>query len=179
MVNRVVEIIIMFLSDQSFSRAELSRRAKLDTRIHPRAQVAFPPFLQPGWVMWRCLLSQTRQRRPWAHRCQLPLNRCPAKCLSIEQSTAQASPESPDVRPALSHDPPDCPEEFEDEEVQDEPPPYFADVNLPLSPLMDPKLIAARQRHRTPKPAPCTNPSEFSKKLRNNPYGEHGLLILG
>jgi len=42
---------------------------------------------------------------------------------------------------------------------------------LPLSPLMDPKLIAARERHRTPKAAPSPDRSAFSQKLRNNPYG--------
>lgn len=84
-----------------------------------------------------------------------------------------------DVTPALSLDEPDWSEEFEDEEVQDELPPSLADLNLPLSPLMDPKLIAARERHRTPKPAPGKDLSEFSRKLRNNPYGEHSFLILG
>ena len=48
--------------------------------------------------------------------------------------------------------------------------------NLPLSPLMDPKLIAARERYRTPKPAPSPDRSAFSQKLRNNPYGTIGPL---
>ncbi|KAL8694991.1 MAG: hypothetical protein Q9218_000463 [Villophora microphyllina] len=42
---------------------------------------------------------------------------------------------------------------------------------LPLSPLMDPKLQAARNRHRTRKPNASREPSEFQKKLRRNPYG--------
>lgn len=44
-------------------------------------------------------------------------------------------------------------------------------TDLLLSPLMDPKLIAARERYRTPKPAPSGELSAFSKKLRTNPYG--------
>ena len=44
---------------------------------------------------------------------------------------------------------------------------------LPLSPLMDPNLIAARQRYRTPKPPPSGERSPFSQKLERNPYGRH------
>lgn len=49
-------------------------------------------------------------------------------------------------------------------------------TKLPLSPLMDPKLIAARQRHREPKPK-LQNLSPMEIKLRENPYGiySHGL----
>lgn len=46
-------------------------------------------------------------------------------------------------------------------------------TRLPLSPLLDPKLIAARERHRKPKPAPSGELSPFSKKLQNNPFGTH------
>ncbi|KAL8789253.1 MAG: hypothetical protein Q9195_006899 [Heterodermia aff. obscurata] len=35
---------------------------------------------------------------------------------------------------------------------------------------MDPNLIAARQRYRTPKPAPSAELSAFSKKLERNPF---------
>ena len=44
-------------------------------------------------------------------------------------------------------------------------------AHLPLSPLLDPKLIAARERYRTPKPAPSGELSPFSKKLQSNPFG--------
>lgn len=49
-------------------------------------------------------------------------------------------------------------------------------TNLPLSPLMDPKLIAARQRHREPKPK-LQSLSPMEIKLRENPYGiyNHGV----
>lgn len=49
-------------------------------------------------------------------------------------------------------------------------------TKLPLSPLMDPKLIAARQRHREPKPK-LQSLSPMEIKLRENPYGiySHGL----
>ncbi|KAL8829689.1 MAG: hypothetical protein Q9191_001870 [Dirinaria sp. TL-2023a] len=59
---------------------------------------------------------------------------------------------------------------YEDEEVQDGLQSSSPELDLPISPLIDPKLIAARERHRTPKPAPGENVSEFSQKLRNNPY---------
>lgn len=44
---------------------------------------------------------------------------------------------------------------------------------LPLSPLMDPNLIAARQRHREPKPK-LQGLSPMERKLRENPYGIYG-----
>lgn len=49
---------------------------------------------------------------------------------------------------------------------------------LPLSPLMDPNLIAARQRYRTPKPVPSGELSAFSKKLEKNPYGPAPRLLI-
>lgn len=45
-------------------------------------------------------------------------------------------------------------------------------TKLPLSPLMDPNLIAARQRHREPKPK-LQSLSPMEIKLRGNPYGIH------
>ncbi len=42
---------------------------------------------------------------------------------------------------------------------------------LPLSPLLDPDLLAARHRYKLPKPEPARELSAFQKKLRNNPYG--------
>ncbi len=42
---------------------------------------------------------------------------------------------------------------------------------LPLSPLMDPSLVAAHQRHREPKHKPTAEPSALEVKLRENPYG--------
>lgn len=42
---------------------------------------------------------------------------------------------------------------------------------LPLSPLMNPQLIAARNRHRAPKPQPSGPPLALTQKLQKNPYG--------
>ena len=44
---------------------------------------------------------------------------------------------------------------------------------LPQSPLTDPKLIAARIRHRTVKPLPSGSHSPFQSKLQKNPFGIH------
>lgn len=44
-------------------------------------------------------------------------------------------------------------------------------ILLPLSPLMDPGLQAARNRHKTRKPEPSGELSDFQKKLSKNPYG--------
>lgn len=44
-------------------------------------------------------------------------------------------------------------------------------LQLPLSPLIDPKLQAARNRYKARKPEPSREPSEFQKKLAKNPYG--------
>lgn len=46
-------------------------------------------------------------------------------------------------------------------------------TKLPLSPLMDPNLVAARQRHREPKPK-LQSLSSMEIKLRENPYGRYG-----
>ncbi|CAO1597885.1 hypothetical protein XANCAGTX0491_001676 [Xanthoria calcicola] len=43
---------------------------------------------------------------------------------------------------------------------------------LPLSPLLDPDLLAARNRYKLPKPEPARELSAFQKKLRNNPYAQ-------
>ncbi|KAI4203962.1 MAG: hypothetical protein LQ348_001345 [Seirophora lacunosa] len=43
-------------------------------------------------------------------------------------------------------------------------------LQLPLSPLIDPKLQAARNRYKARKPEPSREPSEFQKKLAKNPY---------
>ena len=42
---------------------------------------------------------------------------------------------------------------------------------LPLSPLMDPSKIDARQRHRRPKSAKEEQLTPFQRKLAANPYG--------
>lgn len=42
---------------------------------------------------------------------------------------------------------------------------------LPLSPLMDPLNIAARQRHRTAKTPQGEDLTPFQRKLQSNPYG--------
>lgn len=44
-------------------------------------------------------------------------------------------------------------------------------LDLPLSPLMDPKAISARQRYRTPKPEPTGPASALDKKLSKSPFG--------
>ena len=49
---------------------------------------------------------------------------------------------------------------------------------LPLSPLMDPKLIAARNRYRTPKPQPSGTPSALTERLQKNPYGRSFFVCL-
>lgn len=43
--------------------------------------------------------------------------------------------------------------------------------NLPISPLMDPKVIAARERRNMTKWRPCERQSAYNKKLSSNPYG--------
>ncbi|KAH6720331.1 hypothetical protein BKA61DRAFT_594674 [Leptodontidium sp. MPI-SDFR-AT-0119] len=41
---------------------------------------------------------------------------------------------------------------------------------LPLSPLMDPAFLEARQRHKTPKPPPTKTPTSFQQQLAKNPF---------
>lgn len=50
--------------------------------------------------------------------------------------------------------------------------PATSHIELPQSPLTDPKLVAARLRHREAKPRedPAKH-SEFQTRLRKNPYG--------
>ncbi|KAL8672944.1 MAG: hypothetical protein Q9168_002619 [Polycauliona sp. 1 TL-2023] len=43
---------------------------------------------------------------------------------------------------------------------------------LPLSPLLDPDLIGARNRHKVPKSEPSSEPSAFQKKLQKDPYAQ-------
>jgi len=42
---------------------------------------------------------------------------------------------------------------------------------LPLSPLMDPAYLAAKQKYKLPKAAPSKEPTPFQQKLAKNPYG--------
>ncbi|KAL3419556.1 hypothetical protein PVAG01_08054 [Phlyctema vagabunda] len=44
--------------------------------------------------------------------------------------------------------------------------------DLPLSPLMDPKLIAAREKWHKRKQPPGTNPTPFQLQLARNPYAQ-------
>lgn len=44
-------------------------------------------------------------------------------------------------------------------------------LHLPLSPLVDRVLHAARNRYKTPKPGPTGEPSDFQRKLSKSPYG--------
>ncbi|KAL8851588.1 MAG: hypothetical protein Q9221_003520 [Calogaya cf. arnoldii] len=46
------------------------------------------------------------------------------------------------------------------------------DTQLPLSPLLDPDLLAARHRYKLPKPESSSEPSAFQKKLQKNPYAQ-------
>lgn len=159
---------------QSFTSAWLWTRAKpCDSSSVSLPDCHCPFYLQLGWVMWRCLLTRGCQTKLWLHRDPHVLSRCRPQWLSTKQSYHQAPPGSLDSEPASSHEGQDWSGAYEDEEVQDGLQSSSPELNLPLSPLMDPKLIAARERHRNPKPAPGENQSEFSKKLRNNPYGEH------
>ncbi|KAL8986378.1 MAG: hypothetical protein Q9205_000158 [Flavoplaca limonia] len=41
-----------------------------------------------------------------------------------------------------------------------------------LSPLLDPNLLAARNRYKVPKPEPSSEASAFQKKLQKNPYAQ-------
>lgn len=43
---------------------------------------------------------------------------------------------------------------------------------LPLSPLMDPDLVAAREKWHLPKAPPSKTPTPFQQQLAKNPYGE-------
>ena len=43
---------------------------------------------------------------------------------------------------------------------------------LPLSPIMDPKAIAARQRYRTHKAGPSKDPTPLQRKLSQSPYAQ-------
>jgi hypothetical protein len=50
-------------------------------------------------------------------------------------------------------------------------------LSLPLSPLLDPHLVAARNRHREGKPRPSGDKSPFQLKLQKNPYGIHSSCL--
>ena len=131
------------------------------------------------WVMWR------RLRRTQCHkiRWQYQLEHRSCKSSVVGHITAQveddACPESAELKPTSA---PNTPSDVDDivkehgAEKARVPPTKF---NLPLSPLMDPKLIAARERHHTPKPAASQERSAFSQKLQNNPYGRHTLRAYG
>jgi hypothetical protein len=43
--------------------------------------------------------------------------------------------------------------------------------SLPLSPLMDPSYLAAKQKHQLPKAAPSKERTPFQQQLAKNPYG--------
>ncbi|KAI9707480.1 MAG: hypothetical protein M1836_000441 [Candelina mexicana] len=45
-------------------------------------------------------------------------------------------------------------------------------VDLPISPFMDPVVIAAREIHKAPKPAPSKELTPFQTKLRHNVYAQ-------
>lgn len=49
---------------------------------------------------------------------------------------------------------------------------------LPLSPLMDPAYLAAKQKHHLQKAAPSKEPTPFQQKLAKNPYGMTSILSL-
>lgn len=52
------------------------------------------------------------------------------------------------------------------------------DPRLPLSPLLDPDLLGARNRYKLPKLEPSSEPSAFQKKLQKNPYGTIAFRIV-
>lgn len=45
-------------------------------------------------------------------------------------------------------------------------------VDLPISPFMDEAVIAAREKHRTPKPVQAKELTPFQTKLQHNVYGK-------
>ena len=47
----------------------------------------------------------------------------------------------------------------------------FSFEHMPLSPLIDKKLIEARIRYREPKPLPSKERTDFQKLIDKNPYG--------
>ena len=48
---------------------------------------------------------------------------------------------------------------------------------LPLSPLMDPAYLAAKQKHRLPKAPPSKHPTPFQQQLAKNPYGTLKIIL--
>ncbi|KAL8943611.1 MAG: hypothetical protein Q9216_000976 [Gyalolechia sp. 2 TL-2023] len=63
--------------------------------------------------------------------------------------------------------------------AEEEPAPQYGTANedhgtlqLPLSPLMDPRFQRARDRYRVRKPEPTGELSDFQKKLSKNPYAQ-------
>lgn len=114
--------------------------------------------------MWMCLraIECPHQLRPY--HLQLNPRDVAVARRYISRFNGEASEPTPD--PVLEDGP-----SIDDFEGQYGPESFPTRHKLPLSPLMDPKLIAARERHRTPKPTPGPDRSAFSQKLRNNPYG--------
>ena len=49
---------------------------------------------------------------------------------------------------------------------------YKTSQALPLPPLMDPRLIKARNRYKTPKALPAEPSTEFERALAANPFGK-------
>ena len=124
--------------------------------------------------MRRCLVA-TRliTRGPW----NTYLASTPAVRYIGHSATSRPSHESP----SKAHDQPkttasQTPPSSQDGSSANQSPSVTA--NLPLSPLLDPKLIAARERHRRPKPAPSGELSPFSKKLQSNPYGTYPIACI-
>ena len=123
--------------------------------------------------MRRCLAAnRLNTRGPWnTYRALTPAARCIGNSAAstpsdetLPNADDQPTPTASQILPSNQHG-------SSASQLDDQPPSLTA--RLPLSPLLDPKLIAARERYRTPKPAPSGELSPFSKKLQNNPYGTH------
>lgn len=124
--------------------------------------------------MWACLKARRCPRQLCSH--QLQLNPRDVVIARRHISRIDAGGSDPTLSPWLDNEPSIDDFDYGEGQHGSSIPP--TKHNLPLSPLMDPKLIAARERHRTPKRAPSPDRSAFSQKLRNNPYGTMNLLHL-
>ena len=121
--------------------------------------------------MWRRLRRTQCHKIRWQY--QLEHRSCKSSVAGhvTAQVEDEARPESAELKPTSVLDTPSDVDDIAEEDGAKKARAPPTRLNLPLSPLMDPKLIAARERHRTPKSAASQERSAFSKKLQNNPYG--------
>lgn len=87
-----------------------------------------------------------------------------AELLQIVQEGRQTAPTpAPESADVLTE---------EVDELPQESPRLYTHSPLPRSPLEEPRLVAARTRHKAEKPPPSKERSPFQTKLEKNPYGE-------